>query len=699
MTRLVLLLAATCALTGCHHPKTDTDGNTETDVTTNSDTATVIDTNTDTDTDTNTDTATDTGTDTGTNLPGDDLTIHLLPDGMPNLVLPFDVTLDPARRHGYVTANKMPTVIEFDLDSGLATQGWTLGSDLLNFAHVGVDGLGILWVTAPEYPLTRIDPDPSSGSQEALDIGVSFCINALGLDAGGVLLGCPVGSDTKVLRLGPDGAQERQVTIPGVALSIRFFDGGDTLAMLQAGDHSSQTLQLIDPVTLEIRDSCTAPFGATFMAQAQDGTPILSTLEAVAAVGCGADDNRVQIGIENKQAFAIDDQLIVLDRIGTSEEAGPNWGVARVFDQTLQVQRTFSTGKNTGYGGLDTTTGRLWMNSEGTTEVWGMNPATGTVDKKAKVGVYPEILIRDPGSRGVVYVTGRLSDSVLRLDLETGARTDTPQFIGWPVGPVIAGGALWVTDQLDDSLWKLDLTTLAPESHFALGAEVNMSLIFNKMLWHSRRGTLFITQSAANLLLEVDPASGTVLHKWPLFGALNTNTTIIGALEVFEVGDRVVTFRSSDGAITVIDPDSTGAQPGFTMDQDDLDGLDTQQHDGLGWLSKDGAVLYFGGDAYNPAVLITDTRAHGRLPDQDLPLTRVIGQAGGRFIGWSATGNTVPDNSVVVIDAAGNIEQSKPLEPVLYGELSATYADDFEGRIIYLRPDVAEVRSTPFTTF
>jgi hypothetical protein len=352
--------------------------------------------------------------------------------------------------------------------------------------------------------------------------------------------------------------------------------------------------------------------------------------------------------------------------------------MARWFDADLQPTRApFATGKNSGHGDIDTETGTLWLNSEGTTEIQGFDPETGARTHRVRIGLHLESALVDPDTPDVVWTTGRLSETVARVDLRAHTAITSEALEGWPVSPVLADGSLWALDQLTQEIWSYDPDTLAVRDHLDLGLPDNALLTFDTLVWHPGRGTLFLADSQENVLLEIDPASGAELGRWPLAGDPVTDPDVTGRVQVIVAGDLLFAVRSLDGQLTRVDPDET--EPTFlALPRAIARELAYTTLPSPLWSPPDGSVLYVGGHAFDPDTLDEDPAG---LRD----VSRILGGAGHVLVGWNAG-----DDAVVAFDASGD-EVTRTTLPTITLEDPAPIWDP-AGHVIYLDNDAGAVR-------
>ena len=393
--------------------------------------------------------------------------------------------------------------------------------------------------------------------------------------------------------------------------------------------------------------SCPASAAGNTVTQALDGSFLLPNQDFVAEARCdGITPNKLILGEENKQAVllpgaAAGGEVLVLDRIGDAKLRGPNWGIARWLDAALAPTGvTFSTGKNSGHGGVDGETGYVWVNSEGTSEAQAYDPQTGTLAQRVQLGVDLESIAFADDSPGIVWVTGRLSRTLGRADLTTGEVLRTTPFDGWPVQPTLVGQTLYVLDGLTQELWAFDRDSLEVLAHYDLGLDDNIGLVFDDLAYDESRGLLLVADAQANALVAVDPGSGATVQRWALPGNPANDPDTVGVHRVVVLGDVYVVLNTVDGRLTLIEageseilsvvlPESITRELGYAAVPDPL------------W--TDGESLYVGGRAIDPITL-------QELPDGKRALTQVLGARGGDLVGWDAT-----SDEVIALDPAGEV--------------------------------------------
>jgi len=569
---------------------------------------------------------------------------YLLGEYEDNHLLPLYVDVDPAGRTAWCMSRLLGTLAQVDLDSRELVRVLPRYQSASSAQRVIGDGPDRAWqLRMGTPPLLRIEAE--SETMRAVETGLSGACDLLRLgDDRLVVAGDLDGGGHALVEL--DGQLEVAGTlmVDATPLQLTAMDG-DTFGVLLHGGR----VEVRDATTLELQDTCTSPFmghtvGNTF-AYLDTGDFVISDDEAVGLVRCGQGDPlELQEGTENWDVIALGDEFVVLDRIGSEE---PNWGEMRRYDASLeQVDGGWQTGKNSGYGGYDPQTGLVWMNSEGSSDLWAVDPDDGDVEHRVPMGVHVESAAADPATPGRVYVSGRLSDTLLWVDMTTGDTLSAVIPFHWPVKPTVHAGRLWVLDQLEAQLYELDLDTLEVIAGHDLGLSANVALMLSDVEAHPERGTLFVTHGWDNVLVEVDPADGAVVNEWELGGSV-LDKDESGRLEVLIGPEFVYTVRSVDGRITRLDPDETWVLDSAAPVEELIPEETRLQYAAL---AEDGSMLYVGPYAIDAETL-------QRLTSLDRTWTFAIVEIDGRWLGWRGD-----DVSVMLVDAEGAVDSTMPTE-------------------------------------
>jgi len=351
---------------------------------------------------------------------------------------------------------------------------------------------------------------------------------------------------------------------------LRLFPGG--IALLDDGRVIDDAGEIL----------CQAPFGSRLAAW--DGEEIF-VVKGGSVGSCGRQE---EIGNEPKVPVLVGEELWVLDRIGDQD---PNTSVVRVLDkQTLVELRQFPTGKNSGYGGWDGE--RLWVNSEGSTEILGL--LGEEVDRRVTTGAHVESV-----AGGVV--SGRLSNRLWADGVEAEVR--------WPVAPLLHGGRLYVVAQLDMQIVVLDPETLGVLETWDLGLEPNDTLTLSDLVWCD--GSLWLTDGARDELLRV--TGGQVEQRIALGTPLPRNAS--GRLELVVGDGALYVVRARDGRVHRVDAEGASEPVWVEI------GEGSRMQLG-GW---DGGVLWVG-----PVGLDGDTLE----PIDDADWDFFVGRWRGRAVSW-----------------------------------------------------------------
>jgi hypothetical protein len=552
--------------------------------------------------------------------------VDLIPhEGITNHVQTFEVALDPARRRLYTSALGSSVLLAYDADSGEVLQDLPLGNDPLNTPEVELDLAGNVWVGAnTDPPIVHFDVE--TGHRTILwDVVAGVRDLSPRASGGMVLLGRSEGSNSAIVAI--DTALQVVATLDldesarGLVPMDSFESVGVTL--------SSGELMVLDSDDLSELRRCPVTIAHPWHgAQLDDGTVVLSG-EGSIGTACVERPQAWRVGEENMEVISLGDHALVLDRIGLEEGFDPNLGIGRLVDADGVYDR-YVTAKNTGFGALDPVTGLVWVNSEGTSEVLAMDPATGAFPITVRTGTFLDGLAPDPDDSSILYATGRLSDTIARIEADQ--LTASTHEVHWPYSPVIdlQRDLLWVLSQTEGVLHALDRDDLSLQRSIDPGLGSNTLLTFGNIMLHMDRGTLFFAESQRDLLLEIDPDSGEELGRWELGGPLIVDPDEVGelALRVTPGSERVYVVRSNDARVQRLDP-ASGALETVFMPEDVAAALaGGHKTDFLRHYPTEG-LLYVGGKA----VSLGDLE---RRPDKDLPVTRIAGRHPTRDDQWIA---------------------------------------------------------------
>ena len=568
----------------------------------------------------------------------------LLDEATENHLLPLYVDVDSDGRRAWCVSRLLGSIAEVDLDTAELVRVLPRYESPNAATRIVGDGPDDLWVLrAGAPPLLHVYPD--NGYMQAIDTGMVEAYDLLRLDDDRVLLaGGQAGGPYTLQVLNGQDEVELQEDLANQPVQLERVDD-TTVAVLMDCDH----IDLRSTEDLSILQSHPAPFtghltGNTLVTLGT-GDFALSSTTSVGLIDVDADEAHERVeGNENWDVAAIGDEFVVLDRIGPDE---PNRGVMRRYDADLElVGDIWPTGKNSGFGGIDEQTGLVWMNSEGTSDLWAVDPDDGAIVHRVPMGVHVESMASHPDQPSRIYISGRLSGTLMWIDLESEEQVHADVTFDWPVVPTILDGRLWVLDQLNAHLHELDLDSLEPLAEHDLGLSVNVTLTLSDMVAHADRGTLLLTHGGDDLLVEVDPSDGSVTNTWDLGGdVLDKDES--GRLEVLVGEDGVWVVRSADGRVNRIDLDSSAV----TATASPVAGLIPQETRlRYSALADDGSVLYVGPYAIDPSTLV-------RREDEDRAWTFAIARFDGIWMAWRGE-----DASVLLLDDDGAIFSVLPTE-------------------------------------
>ncbi len=381
---------------------------------------------------------------------------------------------------------------------------------------------------------------------------------------------------------------------------------------------------------------------------------MLSTETASGMAGCdGAPAVTWTVGVENKDVIPVGDLAVVLDRVGSGEGVDPNRGLARLVNRGgVLADRSFPTAKNTGFGALDSNTGLLWVNSEGSAELVAYEPLGGLERARIRTGTFLDGLAVDPTTEHDHFVTGRLSNTFMRLEHDIIAAST--EAVRWPFSPVVDPGRdlVWVLSQTESTVHGHRRSDLASVKVIDPGLGSNALLSFGSLLLHPKRDSLLLAQSQQDVVVELDPDSGEELGRWSLEGPAIEDPDIIGhlALHADPGGQALLLTRSSDGRFQRLDL-STGELITRWLEPDEAQAAtEGNEVDASHLLASEGLV-YLGG-------LAVDSRSLERRPDRDLPVSRLLGvhpETNDHLLGVSKDGTILLE-----MDRAGTVLYAQP---------------------------------------
>lgn len=525
------------------------------------------------------------------------ISLALLPEGQPNLLVPIQVGIDATTRRAFVSSNGLPTLAEVNLDLGVLEAVHDLGEVPALHPLVAPASDGAVWLGFEAAPaLQRFVP-----GEGLLDVGAPFaqCHALVALPGGGVAAAgrSEAASDDQLVFVAPGGAL---TVLPwtGTVMAMAMTTAG--LAVLRAEGAQAAAVLTLDPATGAELGRCGSADsgiagGFAWLAGLDDGGFAFASTTTVSHLACPSGEwSSIVSGRENRSVVPLSGgEFLVLDRLGGENH---NWGFASRFDSTLTpTGQGFETGKNSGYGALDPATGLLWMNSEGTGELWAMDTFRGEAESRVELGAHVESLAVDPNNPDRVVYGGRLSTEIGVADLRSGTLTRVDTDRRWPVSPVFLGERLFYLDDLTGEIVEIDRESLADVRILPSALGPNSFLTLADMVAHAERGTLFVSGPESNEVAEVDPDSGAVLGRWTLSGQRPRDPDQPGRLELVLAGGGVVAVRNNDGVLSRIDPDASAlaaagtAHAGavkLTVRSHQMDAVERSEDGASVWLSS-----------------------------------------------------------------------------------------------------------------
>ncbi len=548
---------------------------------------------------------------------GEPRCVYLGPDeNIPNHTQPFEVAVDVDRRIGYVTGLASRGVLSWDLDTHELIGVKPFADQPLRYPDVAVDELGVIWVITRSDPsVIRFDPFTNHRTQIFEPLGHAGTLAPVP-GGGMVALGFTHEQEQVVALFGPDGELLEQLYLEDSATGMFALESGQIALLTQpVGDEAYKVLDL---PSLEVVKTCALPFVAYHGDELDDGTVLVARSAAVGTVACdGEEAPSWSAGAENHEVISLGERAVVLDRLG---EEDANWGVGRFFTADGYVEGAdFSTAKNTGYGDVDTQTGAMWVNSEGTGDVWALSTDDGSLMARVQTGAFLDGMALDREEQNF-YVTGRLSNTIARISAEGGVVAEADETF-WPFSPVVDSGrdTLWVLSQADGVIHGYRRGDLEFLTEIDPGLGRNVLLTFNSMIMHPARSTLFVAHAETDQVVEIDPDSGEVVQTWDLQGPAIEDPDQIGHLmmRIHAATGSVMILRSNDARVQRLDPES-GTLDSVWLDQPVVDELAAGNSVDFAGMLQDYFIVYVGSHAVDGATLTP-------LPERNLPVSRIIG--------------------------------------------------------------------------
>ena len=478
-----------------------------------------------------------------------------LVEGTP-FALPMRLVLDPERRRGFVLSLSHSAVAEWDLDSHELVAVHPLdGRTSTGKSTPAVDQHGRVWVAGSGTKTIQVRAPEGSFGAVATDLisGLGAWSHPLG---GVVVSGFDGEGQAQLVRYDEDLQPSEAVLADDYVIDLVPF--GDGLLTLESTTGGVRLVQR--GLDLASAASCSVPVEAHEVLPLSGDLILLTGGEASWTSACLSGGEALvstqEVGTDDSQAFLLDDGLLILDRVGEEALDGRAWAVARWMDEELSVTDTRVTGKHSGYGQVDPATGLLWMNSEGTTEVLAMDPASGDIEARVQLGTHVEHALPDPDRPGRAWLTGRLSNTVGLLDLRQPELVTSHQDLTWPGAPVLdEADRLWMLELLSSTLVELDPSSLEVLQRHETGLGENATLTFDDLLRHPDRGSFFVSNGGTGGVAELSP-EGLVLGSWAFPELAATDPQAVGELELHLAADGAVLLIQTDKLVLGrLDPD------------------------------------------------------------------------------------------------------------------------------------------------
>ena len=567
---------------------------------------------------------------------GEEDVLDLYPFEGENHLQPTTLLVSSINRQAYSYAQLSESLAVVDMDSRTLLGAHSVpGSGGVAL----FDGGKAVYLTRQTPPLQLFDPE--DGSFEALVVGLETVTGVLQF------------SETKTAICGtsPDGSYMLQVhdrskeharlsfkVLPEAPQGLLRIDA-QHLGVVMGQSAETSSVEIRAKADLALVRTCPAPFGSSAFALTPEGDVLLASKGLIGLAPCSEtlESREVQVlelGVDNLDVLQSPSGMVVLDRIGEP----PNWSMARLFDTStgsLTLLRSFQTGRESVSGGRDNTTGLIWMNSEGTTEAWALDPKDGSTKARLPLGLHIESMAASD-IQGKVLVSGRLSSLLAIVDFGSGTTEVLEHSLQSPVSPTFYEGYFYVLDQLNGSLHRFDGLSLSEGQSLDLGWENLDSQMLSHLSLHPERGTLLISHGAADEVIEIELESFTIGSRIPLGTPLAPDAA--GRLELIPYGQGVLAIRSADGRVVEIDLDGESLR----LHEPLLGALNGPVRLQLSALSTDQSLLYIG-----PHAVSTNTWQAAPAMDRDWTFA-VHQDAEGDWIGWRES-----EGALVRYDADG----------------------------------------------
>ncbi len=595
--------------------------------------------------------------------PGSTLALRL--SEQQSLLLPMSVALSPESRRAFVVSLSTPYVAEVDIDLREVKTIHHLGDDFASgLPRLDLDGNGTVWISNRQVSHPAMRLEPSTGRVTPVEAGLSRTYDVLGMPGGGALfVGADIDENTVIWRVDSGGCRIASRTF-SEALAATVADAPDGYAVMLNQPGGLSRVLVVDGNLEDVRE-CTGMPGGDFILARADGSILVSTNEVLYESDCEEEAVPILYGIDNHELVEAGEEIILLDRRGSEEVAGENWGQAQRLYPNLDLAGSpFQTGKHSGFGSYDPVDGLIWVSSEGTAEILGYDPRSGHLEARVQLGVHAAEVAAHPSMPNSIWVTGRLSQTLMRWNLATQHVAARTAAVTWPLSPVFADYLLFVVDGMSSVVYGLDPTTLEVVRTLDAGLSSNVTLMLHSLAYHPGRNSLFLAHGEANELYEIDAISGEVLNEWALPGELVEDSSTIGRLRVVVHSDHVFVARSTDGWISHFDLSDPEISHHELLSIEDLLLVSDLR---WGSLVMRGRWLYYGG-------LALSTTDLARVPEEDLPVDLLIGSIDGEWVGWD-----MELNSLVFMDEEG--ETIETIEVTYEGDGAPGFTlTHFDGR-------------------
>ncbi len=559
-----------------------------------------------------------------------------------NHLLPSSIAVDSEYQRAYSYSLGFGNIAVIDIDAGIVQDVFDV-SYPIGTSRLHIDANHYLWLLANRSQTPVLRMDPTTGTVESIETGLSGVAGMIPRDDGSVIVfgftsakpnGTWQESESVLVVIGEDLSVQETIALEHAVNAVSPTQDNAGFAVAVASEPPS--VQLWSKNGLEQIGQCRLAIHPTSISPLSNGDFAVIDADRVGTANCsGLDGQVVWAGTDNKSVFPQGDGFMVMDRQSSED---PNWGELRSYDADLnQLGTPIISGKNSGFGDYDLETQQIWMNSEGTTELLAFSLADLDFVDSVQLGKHVESLAPAPSNPTQVVVAGRLSADLEMLNLETNEVVPFNHDLTWPVSPCWVEDTVWVIDHLTSTLHGFSSDTLEEIAEYPYDGSADIGLTLSDIKFHNERGSLFITNAPDDRLYELDPNTGERLNAWDLGGAPLINENHVARLEILWDEGHIFVVRGMDGRVTKIDMNTGDSQMVQLLKDSEPGGAQLR----VSRLSNDKETLWIRGYAVDPNTLDFQTETKYARSAWSIP----IGEIQTEDIAWRA-----PSANLVVLD-------------------------------------------------